>query len=154
MHNLSRSDSNQPLSPTNYRSVHTFSAATLTDLLARGTAATQVPARLEIYYNCRRERVDSIQTFSRSLGQSRPGKNVEPLMPYQEYNQIVFRHDAWSHAEQALAYEESIVRWVKLKFIAALSACEKRGGDRGCGHSREMTMRRQPGRSSTSTTWI
>lgn len=40
-------------------------------------------------------------------------------MPYDEYNQKVFRHDAWSHAEQALAYEESKVRWAGLKVMAA-----------------------------------
>lgn len=60
-----------------------------------------------------------MQAFSRSMGQSTPGKNVEPLMPYNDFNQIVFRHDAWAHAEQALAWEESLTRWAGLKVLAA-----------------------------------
>ena len=46
-------------------------------------------------------------------------------MPYADYNQIVFRHDAWAHAEQALAYEENKVRWIGLKVLAALRFLRK-----------------------------
>ncbi len=62
------------------------------------------------------------------MGASTPGKHVEPLMPYDQYNQIVFRHDAWSHAEQALAYEESKARWAALKIMAAGAFVRKGAG--------------------------
>lgn len=41
------------------------------------------------------------------------------MMPYDEYNQIVFRHDAWAHAEQALAWEENKSSWAGLKVVGA-----------------------------------
>ncbi|KAL8896125.1 MAG: hypothetical protein Q9207_007866 [Kuettlingeria erythrocarpa] len=95
-------------------------AATLAVLLPRGTSPTQVADRLRIYYACRHERVDFIQAFGRSvLAPSRPGRRVEPLMPYPEYNHVVFRHDSWAHAEQALAWEEDRMYWAYLKVTAA-----------------------------------
>lgn len=49
-------------------------------------------------------------------------------MPYDQYNQIVFRHDAWSHAELALAYEESKARWAALKIMAVGTFVRKGAG--------------------------
>lgn len=40
-------------------------------------------------------------------------------MPYDAYNQIVFRHDAWAHAEQALAWDESLMKGAGFKVLAA-----------------------------------
>ncbi|KAL8752795.1 MAG: hypothetical protein Q9184_005624, partial [Pyrenodesmia sp. 2 TL-2023] len=95
-------------------------AATLAVLLRRGTNSGQVAHRLRIYNACRRERVNFIQAFGRSeLRQSKPAGHVGPLVPYAEYNHIVFRHDAWAHAEQALAWEEDKMRWAYLKVTAA-----------------------------------
>ncbi|KAL8926715.1 MAG: hypothetical protein Q9208_002789 [Pyrenodesmia sp. 3 TL-2023] len=95
-------------------------AATLAVLLRRGTKPTEVAHRLGIYYGCRCERVEFIQAFGRSvLRQSKQGRQVGPLVPYVKYNHIVFRHDAWAHAEQALAWEEDKVRWAYLKVSAA-----------------------------------
>ena len=59
------------------------------------------------------------------MGRSTPEKYVEPLMPYQEYSQIVFRHDAWTHAQQALAWEESKGWWIWLKALAAVRFLRK-----------------------------
>ena len=53
------------------------------------------------------------------MGQSTPGNEVQPIMPYNDYNQIVFRHDAWTYAEQALAWEQSLIYWAGLKVLAA-----------------------------------
>ncbi|KAL8709727.1 MAG: hypothetical protein Q9220_005513, partial [cf. Caloplaca sp. 1 TL-2023] len=100
-------------------------AATLTALLPRGTTTAQVASRLRIYHSCRKQRVKFIQEFSRSMGKSTPGKHVEPLMPYQEYNQIVFRHDAWAHAELALAWEENKARWTLLKVVGGAKFLRK-----------------------------
>lgn len=49
-------------------------------------------------------------------------------MAYDAYTQIVYRHDAWSHAEQALAWEESVIRWVGLKVLAAGKFMRKGAG--------------------------
>lgn len=49
-------------------------------------------------------------------------------MPYDRYNQIVFRHDAWAHAEQTLAYDESKVRWAERKIVAARRFVRKGAG--------------------------
>ena len=93
-------------------------AATLAVLLPLGTRPSQIPARLQLYHSCRRDRVNFVQAFSRSMGHSTPGKHVEPLMPYDQYNQKVFRHDAWAHAEEALAWEENRLCWTVLKVRA------------------------------------
>ncbi|KAL9601206.1 MAG: hypothetical protein Q9219_002706 [cf. Caloplaca sp. 3 TL-2023] len=100
-------------------------ALTLTALLPSSTPTSAIPSRLRLYHDCRRDRVNFVQAFSRSMGRSTPGKHVEPLMPYQEYNQIVFRYDAWGVAEQALAWEENKARWVWLKVRGAGRFMEK-----------------------------
>ena len=53
------------------------------------------------------------------MGLSRPGDKIDPMMPYDEFQKVALRHDAWSAAEQALAWEENKVWWVLLKVIAA-----------------------------------
>ncbi|KAL8827879.1 MAG: hypothetical protein Q9170_006835 [Blastenia crenularia] len=100
-------------------------ALTLTALLPLGTSPSSIPSRLTLYHSTRRDRVNFVQAFSRSMGQSIPGKHVEPLMPYQKYNQVVFRHDAWVHAEEALAWEENSVWWVWLKVRAGMRFVRK-----------------------------
>lgn len=45
---------------------------------------------------------------------------IAPLMPYDQFNQIVFRHDAWTWAEEALAWEEgSWGELLRLKVVGA-----------------------------------
>lgn len=66
---------------------------------------------------------------------------IKPLMPYDQFNRIVFRHDAWMWAEEALAWEEGWWGWwVKLKFVGGAKFVKKgvgvawevwRGGEEG-----------------------
>ncbi|KAL2203512.1 FAD/NAD(P)-binding domain-containing protein [Sarocladium strictum] len=71
-------------------------AAALGVVLPSGTKPEQVPERLRLYEQCRRERATSIQNFSRLAGQDTKDKDFD-MMAYTSYN---CGHDEWDSASQ------------------------------------------------------
>jgi 2-polyprenyl-6-methoxyphenol hydroxylase-like FAD-dependent oxidoreductase len=78
-------------------------AAALAVLLGRETTASQVPERLQVYYDARHERAEWVQDFARGADQSTPqNPGVPPKINPVEFFEAVHNHDAWTFAEKKL----------------------------------------------------
>ncbi|KAM0327038.1 hypothetical protein ACHAQA_006161 [Verticillium albo-atrum] len=70
-------------------------AAALTVVLQRGVTIEDVPERLRLYQEIRKERADKLQEYSRIAGQDLNGKASFDMMEFQQYN---FGHDEWDNS--------------------------------------------------------
>ncbi|ETS85304.1 hypothetical protein PFICI_03329 [Pestalotiopsis fici W106-1] len=78
--------------------------AALAALFPHGTTRAQVSSRLELWEECRRERVERIQSFTRWNGRSSDDPSL-PRPSYEESMKFVLfciKHDAWEHAIDTL----------------------------------------------------
>ncbi|KAK8151552.1 hypothetical protein BC567DRAFT_268172 [Phyllosticta citribraziliensis] len=79
-------------------------AVSLGVLLPLGTAASDIPARLQLYQQCRKERAERVQENTRIRGRHPDGSEGPPptTEEYMGFIQYAIMHDEWKSSSDAL----------------------------------------------------
>ncbi|KAK8222615.1 hypothetical protein HDK90DRAFT_470928 [Phyllosticta capitalensis] len=79
-------------------------AVSLGVLLPLGTSPSEVPARLELYQQCRKERAERVQEHTRIRGRHPDGSEGPPpsTEEYMGFIQHAIMHDEWKHSTDVL----------------------------------------------------